>query len=420
MQTQQSKQAPTLPDGLVRATFYAKAADTIEPETASRTIDVVASTDLRDRCGRVVLQDWNLATYLQNPVVLWNHGEGAGWDSDDTELTIPIGFATNVRVEENQLRATLNFVDAKASPLAEKVYQGMRQGSIRAVSVGWLAHTVRYEIHDDVEVLVCANNELLEISPCAIPANPGAGAESARFFASLRSAATHPENAHMKKLAAALGLKATATEDEIAAAVEKITTAGNDLTTACNDLKTLLAPAGDDEEAPAGESEATANARRVKRATSLLREVATAVGAAKPSEITAAVVGMKASVEAGAAASARLALLEGEKQTTEVASLLKQGRDEGKLTDANTASFLRICGATDDAGTGVDAGKLRALVANLPKVVNQTAAKTPPVTGAGSQLTDREKRLAKNAGLTDEEFLAQKNKKSGSSAAGGN
>lgn len=207
---------------ILRAVFEAK----LSKGSADRTIDVIASTPSLDGNGRVVLQDWDLARYEKNPVVLWNHGLGAGFfgDSGDTDLTLPIGFATNVRVEQGLLKATLNFVDERANPIAEKVWQGIQQGSIRAVSVGWQSGTVRWETHDNVEVAVLSQNELLEISAVAVPANADAVKEGARLAASLRAMRDEREGktTTMKNLFAKLGLPETATESDALAKLAEL------------------------------------------------------------------------------------------------------------------------------------------------------------------------------------------------------
>lgn len=130
----------------------------------ARTVDVVASTDTEDRYGEVVEQVWQLDAYAANPVVLYAH--------DSREL--PIGRAENVRVEGGSLLATLRFVGADVNPKAEQVWQLIQEGVLRAVSVGFIPHTYRWEKRADREVLVLTDNELVEISVVPVPANPDA------------------------------------------------------------------------------------------------------------------------------------------------------------------------------------------------------------------------------------------------------
>ncbi|MFO0607276.1 MAG: HK97 family phage prohead protease [Polyangiales bacterium] len=130
----------------------------------ARTIDVVASTDAEDRYGEVVEQVWQLDAYAANPVVLYAH------ECDE----LPIGKAENVRVESGQLLATLRFVSGDVNPKAEQVWQLIQEGVLRAVSVGFIPHTYRWEKQADREVLVLTDNELVEISVVPVPANPEA------------------------------------------------------------------------------------------------------------------------------------------------------------------------------------------------------------------------------------------------------
>lgn len=137
-----------------------KAAD----EKVERVVEVIASTDAEDRWGDSIEQVWRLDAYRANPVVLYAHDSRA----------LPIGGAENVRVEDGALRATLRFVDASVNPEAEKVWQSIQAGVLRAVSVGFIPHSYRWEKRDDREILVLSDNELVEISVVPVPANPEA------------------------------------------------------------------------------------------------------------------------------------------------------------------------------------------------------------------------------------------------------
>jgi HK97 family phage prohead protease len=145
---------------LLRAAILMRQVD--EP---SRSIDVVASTNALDSHGTILEQTWDLSRYEQNPVVLWAHNSGLG------QAEPPIGYASNVRVETGQLKATVTFVDAAASPLAERVWAGVKQKSIRGLSVGFRSRTSRIEQRDGKDVLVLSDNELFEISFVPVPSN---------------------------------------------------------------------------------------------------------------------------------------------------------------------------------------------------------------------------------------------------------
>jgi HK97 family phage prohead protease len=181
----------------------------------TRSVDVIASTAAIDGYGEIVAQDWDLKRFLANPVVLYGHN---AWD-------MPIGYATDVRVDDGKLRATLNFVDEKASPTAERVWQGIRQGSLRAVSVGFRAGQVTSRSVGEREVLVLTGNELLEISVVPLPANPEAvmvAEKSINIIRALAKAGACTEQNNMNAalkvstVLALLALPDTATEAEVA------------------------------------------------------------------------------------------------------------------------------------------------------------------------------------------------------------
>lgn len=196
----------------------------------SRSFDVIASTDDVDMEGDVLVQDWDLARFIKNPIVLYYHNILASpWGGGEPEDSLPIGFASSVGVEGGKLRATITFVDEKASELAERCYQGFLQKSLRAVSVGFASKRGRMESIDGRDVFVLSGNELLEISVCPIPCNPNAVAETrAKSLDVLRglvksnhSPASPAQQAEsdMKLLAKSLGLKEDASEAEILSAI---------------------------------------------------------------------------------------------------------------------------------------------------------------------------------------------------------
>lgn len=128
----------------------------------AREVDFVASTETPDAHDSIVKANWDTARYESNPVVLWAH--------ESREL--PIGVATKVRVVKKELLATVRFVGADVNPKAEQVWQGVKQGVIRGMSVGFYPRSVRVEKQNDRELLVLDDNELLELSITPIPSNP--------------------------------------------------------------------------------------------------------------------------------------------------------------------------------------------------------------------------------------------------------
>lgn len=358
------------PEGMLRAYFSVQEKASLDEN--ARSVRVVASTSTTDRMGRVVTQDWDLAAYRANPIVLWSHGEAGGFFGEvpDLDITLPIGFASDVSVEAGRLEATLNFVDERANPLAAKVYEGIRQGSIRAVSAGWLPHDVRYEQHDGEEVVVVSKNELLEISVVAIPANPEA--VLAANFASLRARAAtqRHEVADMQsgKLIALLGLQADAGEDALIASIEGLT------------------------------------AER--------RELLAITGTASIREAVPVVAGWRERASQYDEVSAKLAAVEGEKREGDVEKILDEGLRAGKRAIARDRSgLLKAAGANDD-GKGADPERLRLIVAALPVevAINAEPAKTPAPAGAVVALTASERARCKRLGWSEAEYAAVKAK----------
>jgi|GEM_PF-4580650 len=134
----------------------------------TRSVDFVASTDAIDSYGDIVEQVWRLDRFKSNPVILFGH------NSRD----LPIGKATRVEVADvngrKQLECTIQIASAAANPLAENVWKSIEEGTLRAVSVGFVPNDYRWEKRDGREVFVLSDNELHEISVVPIPANPEA------------------------------------------------------------------------------------------------------------------------------------------------------------------------------------------------------------------------------------------------------
>lgn len=146
----------------------------------TRTVDFVASTDVVDAHDEIVDQgSWILDDYLANPVVLWAH------DCDD----LPIGRSVDVAVRNagggTRLECRIEFATEALNPKAEQVFQMIRSGFLKAVSVGFIPKSYRYEMRNGQEVWVWADCVLKEISVTPVPANPEA-------LAKMKSAITRP------------------------------------------------------------------------------------------------------------------------------------------------------------------------------------------------------------------------------------
>ncbi len=145
---------------------YAAFGDTPEQargiDEITRSVDYVCSTEALDSHGTVLRQTWNLDRYRKNPVVLFCHNS----------RSIPVGTASMVRVEGGRLLARVTFATEEVSEDAEECWRAVKAGLLRGISVGFLAHTYRWETENDVERMVLDDLELLELSVCAVPSNP--------------------------------------------------------------------------------------------------------------------------------------------------------------------------------------------------------------------------------------------------------
>jgi len=132
---------------------------------------VTASTPASDRYGDVVSAPWSLDRYRANPVVVFAH-----------DYSQPaVGRAVDVRLEGENLVATIQWDDHPSNPLGQTVAHQFRSGFLNAVSVGFQPGiAVRRSQLDTSDPFYAEkgnwfkDNELLEISAVPIPANPEA------------------------------------------------------------------------------------------------------------------------------------------------------------------------------------------------------------------------------------------------------
>lgn len=176
-------------------------------EDGSRKLTFVASDSSRDSAGTVLNQDgWDLRRFNSNGIIGYQHKVYGGWD--DTENPDNIIGKGHAYIEEKdgkkRLMVDIEFEPAEINPLAEKIYQKLLFGSLKAVSVGFLpigkgAFGKGDEaIGEKNETYYYAGQELLEVSVVNIPANPNAlkkGLEMAQEELAALRAEAQPEPA---------------------------------------------------------------------------------------------------------------------------------------------------------------------------------------------------------------------------------
>lgn len=127
-----------------------------------------ANTITKDRYGDVIpAYAWNeeaLANFRKNPIILafHNHSE-------------PIGTAVDISSDENGLKLT-----AKISSAAGKVYQLIKEGVLKAFSIGFYVKDADYDSATDIFVIKAL--ELLEVSVVSVPANQDSLFDLAKSF----------------------------------------------------------------------------------------------------------------------------------------------------------------------------------------------------------------------------------------------
>jgi HK97 family phage prohead protease len=147
----------------------------VEPlDQERRALRFVISNGAVDReRDTVAIAGWDLDNYLRNPVVLWGH--------DASRL--PIGRAFDVAIEDDALKASVEFIPAmipEGGAFADSVYRLACLGFIGATSVGF--RPVKWDYTNDKDRgaddwfpgIDFAEQELVEFSIVTVPANPEA------------------------------------------------------------------------------------------------------------------------------------------------------------------------------------------------------------------------------------------------------
>ncbi len=143
---------------------------TTEPEVvggaSSRTRRFIFSDSAVDHSNdRINQGGWDLSVFRRNPVALFSH------DS----LAPPIGKASNVAVVNDRLVGDIEFASASVYPFANTIFELVKGGFIKAVSVGFLPKDWKFTSDKNRPNGIDFIKQILaEISICAVPCNPNA------------------------------------------------------------------------------------------------------------------------------------------------------------------------------------------------------------------------------------------------------
>jgi hypothetical protein len=152
-----------------------------QADMAGRTIPYWMSDERPDAHGDIVRQNWLFDLFDKNPVMVLSHDWGG----------LPIGNIVHHMIMQRKeddyqgpaLYGDSLFAPPSISEFADSVYRLAATGFLRACSVGFVSDRV-IDIKDDDERAelglgrwgyILDQNHLLELSPCTLGANPGAG-----------------------------------------------------------------------------------------------------------------------------------------------------------------------------------------------------------------------------------------------------
>lgn len=128
-----------------------------------RSVKFIITTGDADRENDMIdPSGWDLSSYLKNPVVMFAHDYNS----------LPVARTTSLSNENGKLVAIAEFATYDLNPLADQVFQMLKQGFLKGASVGFRPVTFSYnEKRGGVDF---AQQELLEFSVVPIPANASA------------------------------------------------------------------------------------------------------------------------------------------------------------------------------------------------------------------------------------------------------
>lgn len=131
-----------------------------EPE-----LDFVATDETLDRYNEVIkLDGWQLDNFRRNPVVVDSH--------DYSSVLKILGSAPSLAVTGGKMVNRVRF--ALDNPLGAIAYKMSRAGFIKSQSVGFIPIAWKNGVEKNEPERIYLQQELIEISLVAVPANPGA------------------------------------------------------------------------------------------------------------------------------------------------------------------------------------------------------------------------------------------------------
>lgn len=136
-----------------------KFADAEMDEDGRRVRYVISDGSVDRENDTIATGGWDVEAYRKNPVVLWAH----------SHRDLPVAKAVEITERDGRIEAVAEFAD---HPFAETVFQLVKGGFMRAVSVGF--RPKEWTINEERGGIDFKAQELLEFSVVPVPANPRA------------------------------------------------------------------------------------------------------------------------------------------------------------------------------------------------------------------------------------------------------
>jgi len=136
-----------------------------------RTAEFVISTGTVDSHGTVIpIKAWSFDRYIKNPIVSYMHN----WRNQNPDYIIG---TSEIKVDGDKIIAVVKFEPEDINPLAEKIYQKVKAGTLRMASVGFKPINWHFGVEkngEDPDILYFDEVELLEWSIVPVGSNPDA------------------------------------------------------------------------------------------------------------------------------------------------------------------------------------------------------------------------------------------------------
>lgn len=139
----------------------------IELDEEDMSFLAVGSSEKEDRDKDIIrVSGWDFKNFKKNPVLPWGHNY----------YEPPVGKASMIKIEEDKKRLVFRAKFDRSDDFAVKIFNKYKGGFLTSFSVGFLPSEWKFRDEDNrwSGGIEFTKQELLEISPVTVPANPDA------------------------------------------------------------------------------------------------------------------------------------------------------------------------------------------------------------------------------------------------------